>query len=129
VVIPGTVSPGKIRAALKTRGISSPELRALYELEQDQTSWYSRAKDMRDHSTHVQGVRRAYFLGGENHQKVKLKHPSTGVLTDDHFITEFENWTNLMESLVFSLRKSALERMDESVSRNENGNHSFNKLL
>jgi hypothetical protein len=126
VVIPGTVSAGKIRAALKTRGISSPELRALYELEQDQTSW---AKDMRDHSTHVQGVRRAYFLGGENHQKVKLKHPSTGVLTDGHFIIEFESWTNSMELLVSSLRKSALERMDELIPRIEDGSHSSTKLL
>jgi hypothetical protein len=113
IVVPGAVSPGKIRAALKARGMSSLELRALHELEQDPTSWYSQAKDMRNHSTHIQGVGRAYFLGGENHQKVKLKHPSTGVLTDDHFILEFENWTNLMESLVFSLRKSALERMNE----------------
>lgn len=126
VIVPGALSPGKIRAALKARGITSQELRALYELEQDRTSWYSQAKDMRDHSTHVRAVPRAYFLGGENHQKVKLKHPRTGALTDHHFIVEFDNWCNSMESLVFSLRKSALERMGRSVSENEGCNHLSN---
>jgi hypothetical protein len=120
VVISGPLSPGKIRAALKERGATSPELRVLYELEQDRTSWYSQAKDMRDHSTHLQGVLRAYFLGGENHQKVKLKHPRTGVLTEHHFIVEFENWCNSMHSLVFSLRKSAIERTDRLILGNKN---------
>jgi hypothetical protein len=102
------LSLGKIRDALKVRGISSPELRKLYELEQNESSWLAKAKDMRDHSTHVQGVPRAYFLGGENHQKVKLKHPRTGDLTERHFTLEFEDWLNSMSALVVSLRESGL---------------------
>lgn len=119
IAVSGTVSPGGIRAILKAKGKSSPELDKLYELQQDQTSWYSQAKDMRNHSTHIHGVRREYFLGGKNHQKIKLKHPSTGMLTNEHFIIEFENWINSMESLVFSLRKSAPKRMnDDVISKN-----------
>jgi hypothetical protein len=65
---------------------------------------------MRDHSAHVQGVPRAYFLAGENHQKVKLKDLRTGALTERHFIIEFEDWLKSMSELVGSLRKSALAR-------------------
>ncbi len=118
-VAPDALTPGKIREVLKEQGVSSPELRTLYELEQDESSWYSRAKDMRDHSTHVQGVPRAYFLGGENHQKVKLKHPRTGQLTERHFILEFEDWLNAMESLVLSLRESALSATRPTPPRQE----------
>lgn len=107
-IAPDGLSPGKIRAALKKQGITSLELGVLYELERDPKSWYSQAKDMRDHSTHVQGVQRAYFLGGEKHQKVKLRHPTTGLLTNRHFIFEFEDWCNAMESLLLALRESAL---------------------
>jgi hypothetical protein len=102
------LSPGRIRDALKEQDIASSELRTLYELEQDESSWYCKAKDMRDYSTHVQGVPRAYFLGGENHQKVKLKNPRTGLLTERHFTLEFDDWLHKMEALVHSLRESAL---------------------
>ncbi len=105
---PDTLSLGRIRDALKKQGITSSELRMLYKLEQDASSWYCKAKDMRDHSTHVQGVSRAYFLGGKDHQKVKLKHPRTGDLTERHFILEFEDWLHEMETLILSLRASAL---------------------
>ena len=110
-LVPDTLSPGQIRNALREQGITSSELRTLYELEQDESSWYCKAKDMRDHSTHVQGVPRAYFLGGEDHQKVKLKNPRTGVLTERHFILEFDDWLHEMETLIHSLRKSALSKM------------------
>ena len=63
---------------------------------------------MLDYSTHVQGVSRAYFLGGENHQKVKLKYPKSDILTKHHFILEFDDWLHEMEVLILSLRKSAL---------------------
>jgi hypothetical protein len=69
------------------------------------------AKDMRDHSTHVQGVKRAYFVGGQDHQKVKLKHPRTGLVTERHFTLEFEDWLHEMEALVLSLRESALSNV------------------
>ena len=110
-VAPDGLALGRIRAALKEQGTTSSELRTLYELEQDESSWYCKAKDMRDHSTHVQGVPRAYFLGGENHQKVKLKNPRTGLLTERHFIFEFDDWLYQMETLVLSLRESALSNV------------------
>ncbi len=105
---PDALSLGRIRDALKERNVTSAELRTLYDLEQDKSSWYSKAKDMRDYSTHVQGVPRAYFLGGEDHQKVKLKHLRSGILTERHFILEFEDWLHKMEVLILSLRESAL---------------------
>ena len=102
------LSPGKIRDALKAKGLVSSELRVLYNHEQDEGSWFSKAKAMRDHSAHAQGVPRTYFLGGENHQKVKLKHPATGLLTERHFILEFEDWQVSMSLLVTTLRASAI---------------------
>ena len=102
------LSLGKIRNALKKAGITSSELRRLFELEQDESSWYCMAKDMRDHSTHGQGVKRAYFVGGQDHQKVKLKHPTTGILTERHFPLEFDDWLQKMGARVLSLRESAL---------------------
>jgi hypothetical protein len=108
---PDALSPGKIRDVLKMRGLRSTELRTLYKLEQDESSWFAKAKEMRDHSAHVQGVPRAYFLGGENHQKVKLKHPRTGKLTERHFVLEFEDWLKSMSALVVSLRESALSNL------------------
>jgi hypothetical protein len=105
------LSLGRIRDALKKQGTTSPELSTLYKLEQDESSWFCKAKEMRDHSTHVQGVPRVYYLGGENHQKVKLKSPRTGTLTERHFIIEFDDWLYTMEELVLSLRESALSNM------------------
>jgi hypothetical protein len=35
---PDSLSPGKIRDVLRQRGVSSPELRTLYELEGDESS-------------------------------------------------------------------------------------------
>ena len=99
--------------------MTSSELLTLYVLEQDESSWYCKAKDLRDHSTHVQGVPRAYFLGGENHQKVKLKNPRTGLLTERHFLIEFDYWLGQMEALVLSLRESALSRVRPEPPRVE----------
>lgn len=110
-VAPDNLSLGRIRNALKSQGVTSSELRILYELEQDESSWYSKAKDMRDHSTHVRGVPRVYSLGGKDHKKVKLRNPRTGVLTDRHYILEFDDWLQEMEKLILSLRESALSKV------------------
>lgn len=99
---------GAGRKTLKKQGITRSEVGELYKLEQDETSWLCAAKDMRDHSTHVQGAPRAYFMGGEDDGKVKLKNPRTGSLTERHFIVEFEDWLNKMETLVLLLRASAV---------------------
>lgn len=101
------ISIGNLRIALKRRGINSPELSELYELQQDDDSWYSQIKDMRDSSVHNQGVPRAFYMGGEDDGMVKLKNPRTGVLTNDHFIDVFQEWIEQMRVLIEKLRASA----------------------
>lgn len=66
--------------------------------------WYEKAKALRNHGTHDQGLKRQYHLGGPDHQKVKLKHPDTGLLSEDHLIDEFEAWLQEMETLIATLR-------------------------
>jgi hypothetical protein len=118
-LVPESISPGRLRDALKQQGVQSPELGALYELENNDSSWFRQAKDMRDHSTHVQGVPRAYYLnlGGDNEGgKVKLKNPRTGQLTTQHLPEEFEDWLKQMTALIQRLRESALERLRSNLS-------------
>ena len=110
------LSLGRIRKALKQQGIQSPELQTLYELEHDNSSWFRQAKDMRDYSMHVQNVPRTYHLGGEDHGKVKLKNPRSGMLTGLHFVEEFDDWLKKMGALVRSLRDSALARPSTNAS-------------
>lgn len=102
------LTPGKVWRALASKSISSAELREIRLLEQDRTSWYSQAKLMRDHSSHVQGVRRSYHLGGADHRKVKLKNPETGQEADDHFVDMFAFWLTSMAALIARLRRDAL---------------------
>ena len=113
------LSPGKLRDALKKQGVQSPELGALHELENNESSWYRQTKDMRDYSAHVQGVPRAYYLnlgGDDEGGKVKLKNPRTGQLTTQHFPEVFENWLAQMTALIQTLRESALERLRSNPS-------------
>lgn len=102
------LSPGRLRDALTRKEQKSQELAALAELDADPDSWFSRAKAMRDHSAHVQGVPRTYYLGGENDGQVKLKHPKTGHLGEDHFVDEFSGWLAKMQALLHDLRRAAL---------------------
>lgn len=100
------LSLGKLRAALTARGLSSPELKTLYELEKDTQSWYSIAKLMRDHSAHVQGVSRRMLVGGKEDGIVQLKHPKTGELSSSHIIGDFADWLKFMAALVKCFRSS-----------------------
>lgn len=102
------LSPGKLRDALKQRGIQSSELSTLFTLEQDGASWYRQAKDMRNHSTHIQGVPRTFFIGGDDNGIVKLKNPRTGVLTNGHVLDEFQEWFEKMRILIERMRASAV---------------------
>jgi Family of unknown function (DUF6586) len=104
----GSVSPGKLRDALQSVGRQSAELAQLFALEQDEASWYSTAKAMRDYTSHAGGVARAYYVGGENHRKVKLIHPKTGQALEEHFLDTFRSWVTFMRDLVARLRSSAL---------------------
>jgi hypothetical protein len=60
------ITQGKLREALRLKGIQTPELSELFALEQDDASWYRQTKDMRDYSIHSQGVARSYFMGGDD---------------------------------------------------------------
>ena len=106
---PECTSMGKIRDALAKRGVKSLELQRLYRLECDKNNWYSKAKDMRDRSTHTQGVRRTAMVGGDRNGQVNLHDTKTGALSDHHYLDDFENWLEGMGSLVTELRASALQ--------------------
>ncbi len=101
------VSPGKLRDALSARGLQSLELTELFELERDEESWLSHAKEMRDHSTHVSGVPRAYNCGGEDDGKVFLRNPKTGTHISEHAPDALDSWVACMEELLERLRTTA----------------------
>lgn len=103
-----SVSHGNLRNKLKTMGIKSEELSELYRLENDETSWLSIAKLMRDVSTHVQGVKRSFHIGGVLDGHVFLKHPNTKLDVTGHYIKDFEQWDINMSQLLTKLRESAL---------------------
>jgi hypothetical protein len=104
------LSPGKLRKALAVRGLTSPELSELYELEKDPFSWLCHAKAMRDHSTHVSGIPRAFHLGGPHHRKVFLRNPSSGERVEMHVVDALGAWLQSMRDLLCKLRSSALNR-------------------
>jgi len=58
------LSMGKLRKALKEKGRKSEELAELYTLESDERSWLFDSKAMRNHLTHVSGVKHHFHLGG-----------------------------------------------------------------
>lgn len=60
-----TITPGRLRKILDLRGDNSTELAELYKQENEPDSWLAHAKQMRDHSTHVSSVPRAFHGGGE----------------------------------------------------------------
>ena len=113
------LTPGNLHNALNLKGIKSNELSAIFTLDQDDNSWYKLVKDMRDQSMHNQGLSHAFFMGGQDDGKVKLKNPTTGVLIDGHFIDEFQDAFEKMRNLIDTLRKSAVEYM---VSNNSSKN-------
>lgn len=103
-----TVSPGNLRTVFLKRGVQCPELAELYQLENDPQSWLAHAKQMRDHSTHVAGVPRAFHLGGENHGKVFLRNPNTGVHVEVHVPEALSSWIANMNTLLERLRAAAI---------------------
>jgi len=102
---------GKLRTALKENGKTSAELAELYTLENDPDSWLSHAKEMRDHSTHVASVPRAFHIGGDAHGQVWLLNPKTGRHIERHFVDEFSEWVSNMRGLLERLRVSAISTM------------------
>ena len=104
------VSMGKIRNALKRRGVQCSELKELYELEQDSNSWLAHAKEFRDHSMHVHGVSRTYHRGGVTDGQVWLRHPKTNEAIPRDYLLEFSGWFDNMAKLLTKLRLSASSR-------------------
>ena len=102
---------GKLQEALKAQDRYSPELAELYTLEDDEESWLSHAKGIRDHSAHVSGAPRAFHHGGEHHQKVFLRNPDTGRQNEEHFVLEYGRWLSNMKALLERLRASAIATM------------------
>jgi hypothetical protein len=103
------LSIGKLRRALKDKGRKSGELAELYKLENDERSWLFDAKAMRNHSTHVLGVKRHFHLGGVNDGKIFLTNPESGEKIERDFIDDFNNWLHQMRSLLSRLRVSAVD--------------------
>lgn len=106
---PDGVSPGKLRNAIEGKNRKCTELVELKQLESDPTSWLSHAKQMRDHSTHVGGVPRAFHVGGQDDGKVWLRNPKTVEEVKRHFVEEFTDWLLQMKDLLEKLRESAIQ--------------------
>jgi hypothetical protein len=105
------LTAGKLRKALNAKGKSSKELAELYSLENDENSWLFQAKEIRDHSTHVAGVARAFHLGGPKDGQVWLRNPKTGKNIERHFVDKFGDWLINMKELLERLRESAIKEM------------------
>lgn len=114
------LSMGKLLNALKEKGRRSEELAELYTLESDERSWLFDAKAMRNHSTHVLGVKRHFHLGGVNDGKIFLTNPESGEKIERDFIDDFTNWLNQMRSLLGRLRVSALNECQSSLDELNN---------
>ncbi|MEI2773700.1 MAG: hypothetical protein V9G98_24270 [Candidatus Competibacter sp.] len=103
------MSLGKLREKLRRQGKQSLEQQELYQLESDSSSWIYRAKEMRDHSTHVGGISRIYHYGGQNSGEVWLRALKTGTDTGKHVIDELQLWHDNMENLLERLRQTAIQ--------------------
>jgi hypothetical protein len=104
------LTAGKLRTAIKSQKKHSDELAELHTLENDSTSWLFHAKKMRDHSTHVAGISRAYHLGGPADGQIWLENPKTKERVEKHFVEKFFVWLANMKKLLEQLRTSAVEK-------------------
>ena len=102
------VTPGNLRKVLGDRGVKCPELSTLYQLETKPDSWLAHAKQMRDDSTHVAGVPRAFHMGGKNDGKVFLRNPKSGADIELHAPEALAVWVGNMNTLLECLRSSAI---------------------
>lgn len=102
---PETVSLGQMRNAMKSYGSVDPKLTELYTLEQNQASWLSHAKAMRDHTSHIGGIPHVFYAGGENDGQTSLRHPKTMVEVPGYYVDNLEKWADEMEALVERMRK------------------------
>lgn len=101
----GDLSIGKLRNALQQRAITCDALKMLYQLGQDKGSWYSEAKAMRDHVTHIRAPARR-FLVGDGDEQLLLRSSITGQLHESSSLKLFETWLDSMTALLPQLRAS-----------------------
>ncbi len=94
---------------LKKKGVDSPELYDLHNLENSQGSWLNDAKEMRDHSTHRNSIPRVFFVGGVEDRQVHLKNPKTGKSLEEDYILSFEKWLTKMDELLNNLRNRIMK--------------------
>ncbi len=105
------ISMGKIRNVLDGRGLISEELKELYRLENDDSSWLFHAKAIRDHSTHIANVPRHFHLGGDDDNLTYISNPKTGKVIERHLINEFKDWISIMKETIQRLRSSAINNI------------------
>ena len=100
---PSAVSLGKLREAMKTKGPVNPKLTQLHQMDRDATSWFAKAKCMRDHVTHIGGIPMVFNEGGPKHGVVELRDPKTLQVLGSYFLL-FESWVNEMQRVVAAMR-------------------------
>jgi hypothetical protein len=93
----------------KTNKMSN-EFNELLALEEDNNSWFSIAKEMRDISTHRKAIPRAFYIGGELDGQVFLRNQKKGQNIERHFVDEFAEWSSNMKMLLQRLRLDALRQ-------------------
>ena len=101
------LSIGRLRGHMRSKGKRYSELTVIHQLETDTGSWLFHAKEMRDHSTHIANVSRAFYLGGQYDQQVHLTNPTTGKQIKEHFVELFSVWLSQMKNLIHDLRSNA----------------------
>ncbi len=106
---PRRVTPGNMRNFLQQTNRSSSRLRELYALEQNKASWFSQAKEMRDHTTHVSGLALTYHVNGPHGGVVALRDPKLETEHTTDAMDLLASWLAQMESLVERFRRDGDE--------------------
>jgi hypothetical protein len=106
---PEDVTLGNMREELKKRGRSSLALKHLYCLDQDQTSWFHKAKVARDHTTHIGGIPLSHYVGGQDNGVTALRNPKTTAVLQGDATDTLAGWVLEMERLVQRIRYAAVE--------------------
>ena len=96
---PERVSLGNMRNTMKNKGPVSEKLSELYNLEQDATTWLSKAKTMRDHISHLGGIPLSFY-----DDVTSFRHPKTMVELPGDYFDYLENWVIEMEALIKRMR-------------------------
>ena len=102
------VSLGKLRESIKARGGSSPTLRRLYEMQQDEKSWLRQLQDLRHASTHRKGIPLSFYFGGSRDGTVSFKHPDSLEELPEAAAVTLSAWLEQMRTLVVEVREAAM---------------------